>query len=310
MTPLISIIIPVYNGEKYIEKCLQGLLGQTYSNLEIIVVNNGSTDNTLSLCQTLRAKDSRIKVYNAVGKGVSLARNLGLEKATGEYIGFVDVDDYIEPDMYEYLYELLSTYQADISSCNIEYVRSKKIYSVSPRTYTGFDAFEQCVSNYGVFVSIWNKLYSRKVIGNIRFPDIQLSEDFKFLYDIFSRPVRLVCGEHVKYHYDVQTYKEISVRDWEAVEMMKNLLAQTPASDKKRISLLKTCYLKQLFSSYIKCVSETKKTYYHHLIISESRRKIFSFWGCRKISLKFKIFVLLLTVNKHVAQWLLNLFKN
>ena len=101
---MISVIINVYNGERYIKKCLDSILNQTYKNLEILIVNDGSTDDTLKICKSY--KDSRIRIINTKNKGLSLSRNVGLDNAKGEYLYFIDCDDYIEKDTLEYLYNL------------------------------------------------------------------------------------------------------------------------------------------------------------------------------------------------------------
>ena len=115
---LISIIIPVYKVEKYLEKCIQSVINQTYENLQIILVDDGSPDNCGKICVEYAKKDHRIEVIHKSNGGLSDARNKGLEIAKGEYIGFVDSDDYIESDMYEVLYNLLKQYNAYVKICN------------------------------------------------------------------------------------------------------------------------------------------------------------------------------------------------
>ena len=307
MKPLISVIVPVYNGENCIRQCVRGLRAQSYTYLEIIIVNNGSTDNTLELCREMAQHDDRIHVYNSSTKGVSSARNLGLMKATGKYVGFIDADDFIEADMYEYLYNLLVKYQADVSSCNIHYVGSNKIFSTNLQKCTGIEAFKQCLLHKGVFVSVWNKLYTHRCIEHIKFPNVQLSEDFKFLYDVFNQPVTLVCGPAVKYHYDT-VYKEISIRDLEAIALKRQLAQTVTPQDKQRFALLKTAYLTQLFETYIKGQLEGKITEYPQ-IAKEARQNFFTFLFCSNVSFKFKIFICLLFVNKDVAGWIMKKLK-
>ena len=117
MDKLISIIIPVYNVSKYLDKCVKSILLQTYSNLEIILVNDGSTDGSGVLCDELKKTDKRICVIHKPNGGLSDARNAGLDIATGDYIGFVDSDDYVEPDMFQILLENAMKYDADVSGC-------------------------------------------------------------------------------------------------------------------------------------------------------------------------------------------------
>ena len=113
----ISIIVPVYKVEKYLDKCVNSIVGQTYKNLEIILVDDGSPDNCPAMCDEWAQKDSRIKVIHKKNGGLSSARNAGLDACTGDYIGFVDSDDWIEPDMYEYLLNIGMKNNADVSRC-------------------------------------------------------------------------------------------------------------------------------------------------------------------------------------------------
>lgn len=123
---MISVIIPIYNVEEYLEKCVNSVLNQTYSDLEIILVDDGSTDNSGKICDELKNKDNRIIVIHQENQGLSAARNAGIAKALGEYIAFVDSDDYIMEDMYETLYKNLEKTDADISICKYQYVKKQQ----------------------------------------------------------------------------------------------------------------------------------------------------------------------------------------
>ena len=122
MENLISVIVPVYNIEAYLRKCIDSILAQTYTNLEIILVDDGSTDNSGEICNEYAAKDARIRVIHKGNGGLSSARNTGIDIATGKYIGFVDSDDYLAPDMYEKLLGAIVNNHADISVCNVHHV--------------------------------------------------------------------------------------------------------------------------------------------------------------------------------------------
>ena len=116
--PLISVVIPVYNVEDYVRKCIVSVINQTYSNLEILVIDDGSTDHSGQICDELAATDGRIRVFHTFNGGLSAARNVGIDHATGFFIAFVDSDDWIEPDMYQFLYQQIIEYDADISVCS------------------------------------------------------------------------------------------------------------------------------------------------------------------------------------------------
>ena len=114
----VSIIVPVYNSEKYLKKCIESIQKQTLKDMQIILINDGSTDNSLSICKEYQKRDNRIEVIDKANMGVSSARNTGIEAAIGEYIGFVDADDWIEPEMYENMYHQVKQMQADVCMCN------------------------------------------------------------------------------------------------------------------------------------------------------------------------------------------------
>ena len=122
MNEKISIIVPVYNVEKYLKKCIDSIVNQTYKNLEIILVDDGATDRSGEICDELAKLDNRIKVYHKKNGGLSDARNYGVERATGSYVGFVDSDDYIDAEMYEKLYEAITKEAADVAECNLKIV--------------------------------------------------------------------------------------------------------------------------------------------------------------------------------------------
>lgn len=127
MQPLISIVIPIYNVERYVSTCVQSVLKQTYKNLEVLLIDDGSTDSSATLCDQMKEQDSRIQVIHKTNEGLGLARNTGLQLAKGEYIAFVDSDDYIANDMIETLYERICLYQSDVCFCNYYRVESGKV---------------------------------------------------------------------------------------------------------------------------------------------------------------------------------------
>ena len=129
--PLISIIVPIYNVEVYIRNCVDSILGQSYENIEIILVDDGSPDNCGDICDEYGSKDKRIKVIHKKNGGLSSARNAGIDIATGDYLGFIDSDDWIESDMYESLYTALTSHKADISVCGRYIVEGSRITTIS-----------------------------------------------------------------------------------------------------------------------------------------------------------------------------------
>lgn len=202
---LISIIVPAYNVERYIRKCLESVCNQTYRNIEILVVDDGSTDETGAICDEFAAKDCRVKVVHNENHGVGAARNTALNSATGELIGFVDSDDWTEPDMFKTLYNLLIDNDADISICS--YYREKK-GRVKPmfndgKTFrlTKKQALSQLVTDKTYKNYLWNKLFRRSLFDGIQFPERTHYEDVAVLYRIFAKASRFACINKPLYHH-------------------------------------------------------------------------------------------------------------
>lgn len=209
---LISIIVPYYNNENYIKKCIESLLEQTYANIEIILVDDGSTDNSLKICNSYAKNDQRIKIIHKNNGGISSARNSGLEIAKGDYIGFVDSDDFIENNMYELMLDDILKNKTDISICNIFYEThtGKEIYKYSLDDFSfNRDKFPfNIYHNLSINGYCCNKLYSRNIIFNnkniIQFDShIGISEDGLFNYEIFDKNNFFSCSYINKklYHY-------------------------------------------------------------------------------------------------------------
>ena len=198
---LISIIIPIYNVEQYLRQCLDSVINQTYKNLEIILVDDGSTDNSGKICDEYAVKDNRIKVIHKENGGVSSARNAGIDIAKGEYIGFVDSDDYIEKDMYEYLLYLCLKYKTKVSVC--EYFSNNQINLYSHEQYIPIETW---YSHPLVTAYVVVKLFSKDSIKNIRFKtDIFVGEDGLFSLEILSNLQGIAYGDGKKYYYRYNT---------------------------------------------------------------------------------------------------------
>lgn len=206
----ISIIVPVYNVEKYIERCLESLINQTFKNIEIILINDGSTDYSKEICERYAKEDERIILINQQNKGQSAARNKGIEIARGNYIGFVDSDDYIEPNMYEVLYEKLNCENADCVVAQVNMVNTKgeilsnkinknKIGNIE----TGKEAIIRYLEN-GRW-SLWDKLYKAKFIKNIKFEEGRsCGEDHLGIIPILHEMKKIVTIDNYLYKYLVR----------------------------------------------------------------------------------------------------------
>lgn len=215
----ISIIVPVYNVEKYISKCLDSLINQTFSNLEIVIVNDGSTDNSRDICIQYQKRDSRIKLIDQKNQGVSMARNTGLLNASGNFIGFVDPDDWVELDMYERLLDEILQHDSDVAISNIVVDETgKPSRKIKIETSSDLLADENMILNelvlnmigakdfskntIPIMGSVCRLLISKKLINEELFEkDINFMEDLIFCIKIFLRSNKISISNGYFYHY-------------------------------------------------------------------------------------------------------------
>jgi glycosyltransferase involved in cell wall biosynthesis len=202
---LISIIIPVYKVEEYLEKCIESVLKQTYTNLQIILVDDGSPDNCGKICDEYAKKDSRIEVIHKVNGGLSDARNVGIAKAKGKYIGFVDSDDYIKEDMYEILINLIKEYDADVSICNLydvidgkEYIRNNEN---GIQEYSRLEILKEVLLDKNIQSYAWNKLYKKELFDEIKYPIGKKYEDIGTTFYVFEKCNKIVVTSKPEYYY-------------------------------------------------------------------------------------------------------------
>lgn len=225
---LISVIVPVYKVEQYIDQCIKSLINQTYKNIEIILVDDGSPDNCGYICEDYAKKDNRIKVIHKKNGGLSDARNAGIQIANGEYIGFVDSDDYLDSSFFEYLMNLISKNNADIAEC----------YSVSfldgnvpkPKYYSEMKILnaKQWITetNLGDFISCveWNKLYKRELFNNVEYPVGRHFEDEATTYKVIYKSKLIVRGRSELYFYR-QRNDSITGQDKNITEIKQRFLS-------------------------------------------------------------------------------------
>lgn len=210
----ISVIVPVYNVEPFLNRCIQSIVDQTYRKLEIILIDDGSTDNSGKMCDKWAAQDPRIRVIHQVNGGLSDARNHGMRIACGNYIGFVDSDDWLESNMFESLYRLIKKYHADISMCAANSVDLegkvigtgdvpvKRSWDEAISLYRNKEIMEAHLSKRNLInAGVWNKLYKKEVLKDIEFPKGKLYEDMFTTYRILAQSKVLVKTAMHGYNY-------------------------------------------------------------------------------------------------------------
>lgn len=204
MSPKISIIVPVYNVEKYIHKCIDSILNQTFKDFELILVDDGSTDNCGQICDEYAKKDSRVIVIHKENGGQATARNIALDIAKGEYIGFVDSDDYIEFDMYEFLYNLCIDNNCDIANCSSTIYFKNKVKVNGGHDLMIHDTKSAMkVLTEGVLYDecLWTKLIKKELFNGLKIPEGIAYEDTAFTYKLIDRANKVCCKGEAKYNY-------------------------------------------------------------------------------------------------------------
>lgn len=232
---LISIIVPVYKSEKYIERCVYSILKQTYKNIEVILVDDGSPDKSGKICDMLALKDKRIQVIHQKNAGAGAARNAGLKVAKGEYIGFVDSDDWIEPQMYEIMYREMEKYSADVGMCNItsrikycvgeSYDENKFPFELKNQEEM-LSTFFRIHGEKGI-LSVCRRLIHKSVLKDFMFVEGTISEDVSAAYYFITHSQRTVVTNFSFYNYYNNkkgvTKSPVTMKDIEYIEAFKQI---------------------------------------------------------------------------------------
>lgn len=203
---LISIIIPAYNTALYLDRCMTSVCAQTYGNIEIILVNDGATDHTPALCDAWAEKDARVRVIHQANQGLAEVCNVGVKASKGEFIGFVDSDDWIEPRMFEQLYHSIQKYNSDISVCSVlletesgKFLRRSG--SLKEKVRAGNAALKRILIDKSEKSYRWNKLYRKTLFEGIVFPKNRVFEDLNTVYKLYAKAKAVsYTGTHL-YHY-------------------------------------------------------------------------------------------------------------
>lgn len=252
---LISIVIPVYNVESYLHKCIDSILSQTYSNIEIILVDDGSTDSSGKICDDYLKKDSRVRVIHKTNGGLSEARNFGIEVCSGSFIGFVDSDDWIEKEMYASLYARLSATQTMMAVCGrYDCVGSKKYNGMCPskNLYTDEEFLKKLFQAKEVDVSACDKLYHKSLFDDIRYPVGEINEDAAVIYRIVQKAGMVSAVNERYYNYN---HRESSI-------------TTVPFSEKRLVELKNGKKMMELVQEKYPHISNEAKGYYGKKVLS------------------------------------------
>ena len=228
MNELVSIVVPVYNVSQYLRKSLESILNQTYRNLDIIIVDDGSTDESFEICQAYALIDKRINLIHQENKGLCGARNTGIDHAKGKYITFVDSDDYVENDYIEYLLNQLLENRAEIASCEAYVLRnSKNTYFIKEsgiKIISSKEAIDRLLYDDDVHTNVWAKLFLTELFEGVRFPEGMFFEESAVIHKLIFKCFFYSIGYSQKYYYNI---RENSITTQKFTEKKLDLLVTT-----------------------------------------------------------------------------------
>lgn len=324
--PLISVIVPIYNVEQYLSRCVESLLNQTYSNLEILLIDDGSNDNSWKICCDFEKKFPYVRAYRKENGGQSSARNLGLDKAKGEYIGFIDSDDWVSHDMYEYLYSLIRDNNADLSQCNFMLSYScedkpksdeYKIESIIGRNEI-LEYFMTTTTTTGSY-SVCRCLIKNEIVKKYRFREGKINEDIDFKYNIFSDCNHIVVSDKICYFYfqsgNSTSSGKLRIKDFDLIDAAEELRRLTDKESYGNIKFLgQVKVARSAFSLLCKIAYfgisdeiENPKLLIKKLT-KEHRSNVITLLKA-PIPLSRKVLTLLLAIHINMVRWPLGLFK-
>ncbi len=302
---MISVIVPVYNVELYLGKCLDSLLAETFTDLEILVIDDGSTDRSGGICDRYSESDKRVRVFHTENRGLSAARNLGLDHARGEYIGFVDSDDWIDPEMYALLLNKAEETGADIVECGVfrESVHESREICVNQTLLSGIPAVETLIFG-GIKAQVWNKLWKRTLFDEIRFPEGRCFEDVATTYKLILN-ANIVGIPQSCYHYlqrdssISQNHSSKSLVDYwsahrERYEDLKDMVGR-----EARDELLKYCAY-SVARTWAWCIHNGDNTEYTDEMTAFVR-KMFPVFGDKAWPMQLRVSIFLARNNKRLS---------
>lgn len=278
--PKISIIVPVYKTEKYLDRCLESIVNQTYKNLEIILVDDASPDNCPQMCDDWAQKDSRIRAFHIENNGVANARNFALTNSSGEYVGFVDSDDYIEKNQFEILYQNMVEFDADISVCGYQ-INVEDEAESNIRVVSYCDTMKMVATGDYKYGVLWNKLYKKSLVADIKMPHFACCEDLVFNYYAFKKANKVVECDDKLYHYmqndDSTVHGSFGIGAFDAVYSKEIILKEQQGTEIEKYAvrgLISSCFV--VLSGVIQSGKFSDKYDYLRSIILSYKKDIFS----------------------------------
>ena len=296
---MISVIVPVYNVENYLAQCLDSVLAQTYKDLEILLIDDGSTDRSGSICDAYQAKDERIRAFHTANRGLSAARNVGLNCAQGEYVAFVDSDDWIEPEMIETLYQKAVVSGADVVECSY----MKEYRSGFIRYEMRFDEENALNGLLSGKISniVWNKLWKSDCFTNIRFPEGMLFEDTATTYRVLVN-ASVIGIPDCLYHY---RFRDSSISQQHTIKCLADFwiahreryaFCKDLADSEGLLGMRKACAMPVIrtWRWYLSCPRRERKDFIPYILEMQAFvRRHYDLFGDKGWSVRLKIGIFL-----------------
>lgn len=306
----ISVIVPVHNAQTHLRKCLNSILQQTFKDLEVIIVNDGSTDESGEICNEYIARDDRIQVIHQEKKGVSTARNIGLSKASGDFIGFVDSDDYIDRKMYEKLYEACLTTKSNIAICKLgRELDGEIINDLDDGCYaielSNEAAMRELFTGKLYRFSLCNKLFSKKCFADITFPVGRIHEDLSTTYKLFAEAEKAVYLNYLGYIYVKQEESILTTAYYEkrldAFTGWEEIIHFMKKEYPQLIDIVHACFIynsiDHIYYIYYQVKNDKKKQAYLNYIQSYVRQHYHKSMINKLVSVKNKLVISLFLLN-------------
>ena len=271
---MISVIVPVYNSEKYLAQCISSILNSTITNIELILIDDGSTDGSKSIIERYSLLDKRISSYYIQNSGASVARNIGINKSSGEYICFVDSDDYVDKDMFEYLLYLINEYDADVSQIsprrvddtgavlNQSIINEFSTIKNNIHEYSNYEAIKYYLLNGNH--SLWGHMYKAELFERVRIPESMTDEDMAVIVPLYLQCNKIVRADVYKYNYRLNkmgvTYSPLNMRDFGAYWEFKRQY-QHYYADEVLKQILEYCCVNELHKLVNAIICDRTKEY-------------------------------------------------
>lgn len=315
MKPKISIIVPIYNVEKYIYRAIESILSQSLKDIEIILINDGSTDGCGEICDKYGEKDSRIKVIHKNNGGVSSARNIGIDNARGEYIGFVDPDDYIDKNMYEILYGVAEKSKSEIVISSFSYIIDKKEkpqdMSNKEINFNKNEAINKYFDMMHPFDCsfMWNKIFKKELFHNIRLnTNILIQEDTEIMIKLYSKCISITYIGKVLYFYELRNDNVTSKTISKAKITTEQAFLEVYNYTKKNLSQFNSKALEKYISYFFNIIVEIIKNYYeyendYYVLINKLKNIYKEILIDRRIPLKYKFHSTLILCSPKIYKY-------